>query len=98
MYKVVEGQVPAINIREYLTPQGIRRSVRAKSYKDYISDNIVEKSVCNNQKCYKPVYVKTENYKNSFFIRTVLDWNKLSDSQVCSSTVQQFKNSIKLCD
>jgi hypothetical protein len=49
MYKVVEGQVPAINIREYLTPQGIRRSVRAKSYKDHIlSDNIVEKSVCYN--------------------------------------------------
>lgn len=98
MYKVVEGLVPAINIREYLSPQGNRRSIRTRKYKDYISDNIVERSVCNNSKCYKPVFANTLNFKNSFFVRTVIDWNKLSEEQVNATSIDSFKNRISFCD
>ena len=96
MYKVVEGQVPAINIRDFLTPLGHRRSIRAVSYKDHISNNIIERAVCNNTKGFKPTFAKSDTYKNSFFPRTAIDWNHLSDSVVQSNSVDIFKNS--LCD
>ena len=33
-------------------------------------------------------------FKNSFFVKTVIDWNKLSDDIVNSSTIDIFKVSV----
>ena len=33
---------------------------------------------------------KTEQYNNSFFVRTVADWNKLEDTVVMSDSVTAF--------
>ena len=79
LYKVVEGHIPAINIEHYLKSQRPKRTIRAKQYEDFVTKNIIENSVCSNSKCFKPIITKTENYRNSFFLKTVYDWNKLSE-------------------
>ena len=35
---------------------------------------------------------KTEQYKNSFFVRTVADWNKLEDTVVTADSVTAFSS------
>ena len=92
MYKVVEGHVPAINKDDYIQPQRQRRAIRATWFKDYEHKNIVENYSTNNSKCYKPIPAKTENFKNSFFVRTIYDWNKLDDSVINSDSVNSFRN------
>ena len=37
---------------------------------------------------------KTEQYKNSFFVRTVADWNKLEDTAVTADSVTAFSSAL----
>ena len=48
--------------------------------------------------CFKPIPAKTDNYRNSFFVKTVLDWNELYDSVVYAKTVDTFKTAISKSD
>ena len=94
MYKVVEGHVPAINADHYIQPQRQKLAIRATRFTDYDHKNIVENYSTNNSKCFKPIPAKTKNFKNSFFVRTVYDWNKLDDSVINSDSVNSFRKSL----
>jgi hypothetical protein len=98
LYKVVEGHVPAINIEHYLKSQRVKRTIRAKQFEDYTHNNIVLKSVNNNSKCFDSIFAKSDNFKQSYFPRTVLDWNKLCDSVVEADTIQCFKTLVATSD
>ena len=87
----MEGHVPAINIEHYLKSRRPKHTIRAKQYEDFVAKNNIENSVCNNSKCFKPVIAKTENYRNSFFVRTVYDRNKLSEDIVTCDSLETFK-------
>ena len=39
-------------------------------------------------------FSKTEQYKNSFFVRTVADWNKLEDTVVTADSVTAFSSAV----
>ena len=81
-YKVVEGLVPAIPPQRYLTPRKPGRTIRAKSYSDFNTTNIIERSACHNSRGFSVPTSRTEQYKHSFFVQTTIDWNHLSDSVV----------------
>lgn len=98
LYEVVGGRVPAINIEQYLKSQRPKRTIRAKQYEDFVLQNIVDNSICNNNKCFKPIPAKTENFRHSFFVRTVYDWNKLSNDIVNCETLDSFKSHIGQSD
>lgn len=94
LYKVVNGQVPAINLEDYLKPLRPKRTIRARQYENFIQTNIIENQVTNNSKCFQTIRAKTDNFKNSFFVRTALDWNKLRDSAVLSDSIETFKQKL----
>ena len=96
MYKVVEGRVPAINKEHYLKSQRRKGTVRAKQYTDFVTKNIVDSSVCNNSKCFKPIQARTENFRYLYFVRTVYDWNHrhLDNNTVNSSSIKTFKTAV----
>ena len=94
LYKVVKGHVPAINIDHYFRAQKPKRTIRAKQFEDFVKKNIVERSVCNNNQCFKQLPAKTEQFRNSFFVRTTHDWNILSDNIVNCDTVESFRTLI----
>lgn len=90
LYKVVKGHVRAINLEHYLKAQSPKRTIRAKQFEDFVKKNIVENSICNNSQCFKTIPAKTDNFKNSYFVRTELDWNKLSESAVNADSIVTF--------
>ncbi|KAH3858370.1 hypothetical protein DPMN_100993 [Dreissena polymorpha] len=78
LYKVVVVHVSAISIERYLEPLRPKRTIRAKQYEDYIHHNIVCNLVNNNSKCFETIPANTVLFQNSFFVKTVIDWNRLS--------------------
>jgi hypothetical protein len=55
-----------------------------------ISTNIVTRQSRINSKSVKVPEAKSEQYKNSFFIRTAIDWNNLEDNIVQSKTTEDL--------
>jgi hypothetical protein len=37
---------------------------------------------------------KTQKFSNSFFVKTIIDWNHLEDSVVCATSVESFKSAL----
>lgn len=91
LYKVVKGHVLAINREHYLKPQRPKRTFRAKQFEDFDQKNIVENPICNNSQCFKTIPARTDNFKNSYFARAVLDWKRLSESAVNADSVVSFR-------
>ena len=95
MFKVVEGLVPAISPSDFVSKTRPKRLIKSKQYSDFISQNIVENSVINNSKGLVYQRANTESFKNSFFIKTVLDWNHLDDNTVNQSSLESFKAALQ---
>ena len=96
-YKIVEGLVPAIPCDKFLDKEKTGRNIRSTQSMDFITINPVEDYVQNNSKCYKiqPCINHTEQFTNSFFVRTTVEWNHLSDSVVNSQSVPCFWAAIR---
>jgi hypothetical protein len=95
MFKMVEDLVPAISPSDFVTKTRPKRLIKSRQYSDFISQNIVENSVINNSKGLVYQRVNTEPFKNSFFIKTVLDWNHLDDNTVNQSSLESFKTALQ---
>ena len=89
-FKVVEGLVPAMQSHDFLTLVRGKRLIKSKQYTDCVTSNIIDIQSTNNSKCFKNAQCKTEIYKNSFFPRTIIDWNHLDDNIVRAETVDSF--------
>ena len=94
MYRVVEGLVPAVPAQTFLVPAKPKRSVRANTFTDCTSVNVVAKFATNNSRCFVVPNYTYEQNKNSFFARTVIDWNNLEDSTVCATSAESFRHSL----
>jgi hypothetical protein len=79
---VVEGQIPAIPPHEYISYQKPKRNIRARTFQDCETTNIVNSQVRNNTRAVVVEHPNTEQYKNSLCIRTAIDWNHLENSLV----------------
>lgn len=90
-FKVVEGQIPALPPDDLITFQRPKRQIRATNYKDCVTKNIIDNQVRNNQRSVVVPPSKTEQYRNSLFVRTTIDWNHLEDSIVCVNKTEDFK-------
>ena len=69
--------VPAINADEFLIPIRNKRNIKPRVQSDFQTTNIVEKFSTNHSECFKIPDSYTEQYRNSFFVRTVSEWNQL---------------------
>jgi len=72
----------AICTETYLTLQWQRHAIHVKQFKDHITSNILDCQVNNNSRYYQVPSSQTEQYKHSFFVKTVVDWNHLADDIV----------------
>ena len=77
----------------------VSRTIQTKKFEDYVHNNMVAKyvTVTNNSKCYKipPCNNPAGPYSQSFFPRTVTEWNKLDDKVVLSGSVDSFRAQLK---
>ena len=86
--------MPAMQSHDFLTPVRGKRLIKSKQYTDCVTSNIIDKQSTNNSKCFKTVQCITEPYKNSFFPRTIIDWNHLDDNIVRAETVDSFRKAV----
>ena len=97
LYKIVKGQIPAMPPESFLMPADRnRRRIGPTTIKDCDSDNTIARhEIRNSLGCNIPDS-KTEQYKNSFFVRTVADWNKQEDtvSVVTVDSVTAFSSAL----
>ena len=94
-YKIVEGLVPAIPCTKFLEPQKTGRQIRSTRSSDFLTQNPIQNYVRNNNKCFKTQPCNTEQFRNSFFNRTTVDWNHLSDNIVESQSVTCFRTALR---
>jgi hypothetical protein len=85
-YKVVEGLVLAIASEDYLKEVRNKRKRKAKQYEGFETSNIIDRQTVNNSRSFELIQFKTDIRKNSFFSKTIVDWNHLEDSVVCVFT------------
>ena len=97
MFKIVGGTVPAINADEYFFHQRAKRHIKARQFVNFQSSNIVEKSVVNNSKGYIVPNSNTEQFRNSFFLKTVIQWKYPEESVVTAETVEGFRSALQNC-
>ena len=85
LYKVVEGLVPSTEPDDYLK-------------KDVPRDlSLLKKFRTTRQKTSEEQYIpssKTHQFSNSFFVKSLIDWNHLEDSVVCATNVESFKSAL----
>ena len=86
--------MPAMQSHDFLTPIRGKRHVKSKQYTDCVTSNIIDKQSTNNSKCFKITQCNSETYKNSFFPRTIIDWNHLDDNFVRADTVDGFRKAV----
>ena len=100
LHKVVEGQIPAMPPLDYLEFNKDKRQIKPKKFSDCVTTNIVEKSSRNNSRSLKIPEAQTEQYKNSFFVRTLVEWNQLEDNIVQATKPEDFKAALlsRRCD
>ena len=91
LYNIQKGKVPAINSHEYLTPIKSKRQIKAKSYTDCETLNIIKRHQNLNKNCFQLPKSTNSAYKNSFFPRTISEWNELPDSVVDAPNIETFK-------
>ena len=92
MYKVVHDLIPSLHQSDFLEPAKQRRKIKTPSHlKDYVADTTVtDRLAYNHSKCYVVPSGKTDQYKHSLFIESVLDWNHLDGSAAESGSVEDF--------
>lgn len=95
-YKVVEGLVPALPSENFLKKESrSRRKIKTTTKKDFVTTNIVDNYVRNNDRCYNVQTCNTTELSESFFIKTVREWNALDNNTVNAPTVVAFGNLIR---
>jgi hypothetical protein len=94
-FKVVEGLVPALPPDQFVTPQKQGRQIRSSQRSQhFVSNNPVENYIRNNDRCYTVPRANTEQYRNSYFPRTIIAWNHLDNKTVHSASPECFKSAL----
>ena len=95
LYKIVNGLVPALPADTFLTPANRgRRRIRPTTYAGFSTSNIIARQANNNSCCFKVPPARTEQYRGSFFVQTVVDWNSLYDDTVSQNTPNAFSSAV----
>ena len=94
-FKIVVGLVPALPPEHVLTPfSKDRRKIKATTYQIYNFDYpIIRQSASNSRGCVISAS-KTDQFRNSFFVRTVYEWNQLSEETVHAFSADAFTSAV----
>ena len=80
LYNIAKGLVPALPTDAFLTAANRnRRRIRPTIYEGYETHNILQRQAN-----------KTDQYRGSFFVKTVIEWNTLTDDIINRPTLNAF--------
>ena len=91
MYKIVNEEIPALPPEKFLTKANKeKRKIKPRMFEGFETKNIVKKYAYNNTKGFLVPDSRTEQYKSSFFVRTVAEWNELEEEVVQANSAAAF--------
>jgi hypothetical protein len=81
---------------QFITPQKQGRQIRSsqRSNQNFVATNPVENYIRNKDRYFTVPRSNTEQYKNSFFPRTIIAWNHLDNKTVHSAFPECFKSAL----
>ena len=93
LFKITAGKIPAIPVDEFLVRQKPKRAIRAMKFIECEANNIIENQAGNNTKCIEVgICAKdTTQFRNFFFVSTLIEWNQLNDETARAGTVEEFR-------
>ena len=95
-YKVAYGKVPAIKQTDHLQAVlNTRRRTKPSRLQGYEVPDELKLNTRNHCMCFKTIPARTAQYKHSFFPRTTIDWNNLSEVQILSTSVDLFRQGLQ---
>ena len=71
------------------------RKRKAKQYEGFETSHIIDRQTVNNSRSFELIQFKTDIRNNSFFSKTIVDWNHPEDSVVCPKTVEGFSSALQ---
>ena len=83
-------------IRDSRVPVKSKRKIKAKTFQDHNSQNIIKRHQILHDKCYQLPPSKSTTYRHSFFPKTISEWNELSDSVVSADSLDIFKSRLQI--
>jgi hypothetical protein len=89
---VVEDMISATPPQIIIQFQKHRRQIRGRKFENHVSSNIISNQEKNNSRAVTVTSSRTDQHKNSVFIRTAIDWNHLEESIVITGNIEEFKN------
>ena len=91
---MVEGLVPALPSENFLTKDKSRqrRKIKTTTKQDFITSNIVDRRIRNNDKCFDIKDCITPQFKESFFNKTTEEWNALDNNIVNAPSAASFNH------
>ena len=90
LFKIAEGLVPAIPANRLQLVKN-KRKITAKKFINCETQNLVEQRQLCNSKCFVVPNSNSVTYKNSFFIKTIVDWNPLEEHLVTAPSLEAFR-------
>ena len=94
-----DKQVMVSSSDQFFTQKELnKRQIKPKTFKDCITKNVVNKSAHTNSRPYIVPRSNTDQYRYSYFVRTVEDWNHLENCTVTASTIESFKKKLTQSD
>ena len=95
LYNIQTGKVPAIDKDIYLNPIKQKRRIKAKTFSDCVTDNILTRHQNLNSKCFNLQKSNSNAYKHSFFPKTIAEWNELPEDIVTAPSATVFKERLR---
>ena len=92
LFKIAEGMIPSLPPDKHLIPTKNKRNIIPKKFSDCETHNIVDQYVTNNSRSFQiPSNNGSVVYKNSFFLKTIPEWNGLANNIVVAESLEAFK-------
>ena len=95
LYNISRGKVPAIPANNFLIPIKNKRKIKAKTFDSCVTQNIIKRHQNLHSNCFQLPESQSLPYKNSFFPRTIAEWNELSEVVVTAPSIDAFKARLK---
>ena len=91
MFRIVNSSVPAIPPDKcFRSQRPSKRRVKPKLFTDYMTVNIIERHQNNNSRCFVVPAAHTDQFRNSYLVKTIVQWNTHSEPQVRAGTINEF--------
>ncbi len=100
LYKLTNNQIPAMPPQDFITSYHLeqrerpQRNIKAKEFPDYEYENIVQKRTIKNDIPLSIPDSTCTQFRESYFVRTIIDWNQLENNVVHANSLEAFKSAL----